>query len=64
MVLQVFLKGAHKGYKRHIVPQLRRAWTVPKAFVQRMLVHPQVGCCPHASSPLLLLGRSTVSCMY
>lgn len=45
--VQVFLRGVHKGYKKHVVPQLRNAWRVPKKFLQKLLVHPQVGCGRH-----------------
>ena len=41
--VQVFLSNVHKGYKKHMVPQLQNAWQVPKAFLQKLLVHPQVG---------------------
>ena len=40
--VQAFLTGLHKGHKKHVVPQLRRAWASTKSSAQKLLVHPHV----------------------
>ncbi len=45
MPVQAFVASLHKGHKKHVVPQLKKAWAATKAFVQHLTVHPQVLPC-------------------